>query len=373
MDKILRPTWAEIDIGAFRHNFKRIKKKLNKNTHILSVVKADAYGHGVVELGRASVEQGAKLLGVALIEEGILLRSKGVKAPILVMGSIYPLKNFSYVLKHDLIPAISSVMAAKELSRLAEQRNKKVSVFIKIDTGMGRIGISHENTGELIRKIREFPGLKVDGMFTHLASAAGDRKFTTKQIKRFRNIEKTLEESGIHVGYKSVSNSTAVLKYPEAHFNLARPGITLYGLLPYKNADKDIDLMPVMSLKTRIVYLKKVAVGATVSYRRLWRAKKDSFIATLPVGYADGYSRMLSNRGEVLIRGKRVPVVGNICMDMCMVDVTSLDGVEIGDKAVLIGSQGKERITAEEIADKTGTINYEITCCVGKRVPRVYV
>ncbi len=372
MDKILRPTWAEIDISAFRHNYREIRKKLKKNAQVLSVVKADAYGHGVVELGRESVKLGARALGVALIEEGVLLRKKGLKKiPILVMGSIYPLENFSYVLKYNLHPAICSLMAAKKLSELAVRQKRKAPVFIKIDTGMGRIGISHKNAGELVKKIKKLPGLKIDGVFTHLAAASGDRGFTLKQIRRFNGIINGLESSGIHIKYKSVSNSTAVIRYPETHYNLVRPGITLYGLMPYRNAGRDINLKPVMSLKTRIVYLKKVSRGATVSYMRAWKAGRESFIATLPVGYADGYSRFLSNRGEALIGGKRVPVIGNICMDMCMVDVTGLKSVKIGDEAVLLGRQGSERITAEEIADKTGTINYEVTCCIGKRVPRV--
>ena len=372
MGKILRPTWAEVDVAAFRHNYNEIKKKLGKNVDILSVVKADAYGHGVLELGKASVELGAAILGVALIEEGILLRKKGFKVPVLVMGSIYPLENFSEVLRHNLIPAICSMMAARKFSQLARKKNKKFPVFIKIDTGMGRIGISDKNAVGFIKEIYKLPGMNIEGIFTHLASGSTDRNFTLEQIEKFKRISTQLDKAGIHIKYKSVSNSTAVLKYPNAHFNLVRPGITLYGMLPYRNADRDISLKPVLSLKTKIVYLKRVTKGTSVSYMRTWKAKRNSFIATLPIGYADGFSRLNSNRGEVLVNGRRVPVVGNVCMDMCMIDVTSLKGVQIGEEAVLIGRQGHEEITAEELAGRIGAINYEVTCCITKRVPRIY-
>jgi len=372
MGKILRPTWAEVDVAAFRHNYNEIKKKLGKNVDILSVVKADAYGHGVLELGKASVELGAAILGVALIEEGILLRKKGFKVPVLVMGSIYPLENFSRVLRHNLIPAICSMMAARKFSQLARKKNKKFPVFIKIDTGMGRIGISDKNAVGFIKEIYKLPGMNIEGIFTHLASGSTDTNFTLEQIEKFKRISTQLDKAGIHIKYKSVSNSTAVLKYPNAHFNLVRPGITLYGMLPYRNADRDISLKPVLSLKTKIVYLKRVTKGTSVSYMRTWKAKRNSFIATLPIGYADGFSRLNSNRGEVLVNGRRVPVVGNVCMDMCMIDVTSLHGVQIGDEAVLIGRQGHEEITAEELAGRIGAINYEVTCCITKRVPRIY-
>ena len=372
MKKFLRPTWAEIDLGAFRHNFRRIKNRIGAKADILAMVKADAYGHGVLELSKASLELGAKILGVALIEEGIFLRKKGIRAPILVMGSIFPLENFKPVLEYGLYPSICSIMAAEKLSAITLSKKKKAGVFVKIDTGMGRVGISHNRAAETIKKISKLPGISIEGLFTHLAAGAIDAKFTRWQIKRFKEIVDILGENGVSVKYRSVSNSTGIIKYPEAHFNLVRPGIALYGLLPYAGADRDIKLVPVLSWKTRVVFLKKVNRGTSISYSRTWKAKRASCIATLPVGYADGYDRKLSNRAEVLVNGKRAPVVGNVCMDMCMIDVTDVGGVKVGSEVVLIGSQEKQRITAEEMAGTIGTINYEVTCRLGTRVPRIF-
>jgi len=369
----LRPTWAEIDIGAYAHNFREIEKKLRKGVSILPVVKADGYGHGMEEIARASLSRGAKLLGVANIEEGIFLRKRRITAPILVLGSVYPLSNFSYILRHNLTPSISSLQASEELSRIASRTGKKAKVHIKVDTGMGRIGISAENAAGLVRRVFKLPGINIEGIFTHLAAADSDYEFTLEQIRKFRSIIDELKRDNIDIKYKHAANSTAILRYPDAHFNLVRPGISLYGLFPFEGAEKEIDLQPVMQLKTKIVFIKRVKKGTSISYGRTWKAKRDSIIGTLPIGYADGYNRLLSNRGEVLIRGRRIPIVGRVCMDMCMVDVTSLPEVKVGEEVVLIGSQGKEKITAEEIAKLIGTINYEVACSVTKRVPRIYV
>ena len=369
----LRPTWAEIDLAAFRHNFKEIKGKLTKGASLLPVVKADGYGHGMEEIARASLSCGAKLLGVANIEEGIFLRKRRITAPILILGSVYPLSNFTHILKYNLTPTICSREASRELSKIARRRKKKVKVHIKIDTGMGRIGVSAENAADLVKKVVPLPGIIVEGIFTHLAAADSDYEFTMEQIRKFQAVIDELKRGSINIKYKHAANSTAVLRYSNAHFNLARPGISLYGLLPFEGAEIEIDLKPVMQLKTKIVFIKKVRKGTSISYGRTWKAERDSIIGTLPIGYADGYNRLLSNRGEVLIRGKRIPVVGRVCMDMCMVDVTSLPDVKVGGEAVLIGSQGKEKITADEIAKLIGTIGYEVVCGISKRVPRIYL
>jgi len=367
----LRPTWAEINLAAFRHNFRQIERKLRKGVSILSVVKADGYGHGMEEIARASLSCGAKILGVANIEEGIFLRKRGIRAPILVLGSVYPLANFTYILRYDLSPTISSLVASEELSKIARRARKKVKVHIKVDTGMGRIGISAENAADLVRRVLQLPGIIVEGIYTHLAAADSDYEFTVQQIRKFQSVIDELERDNIRIKYKHAANSTAVLSYPDAHFNLARPGISLYGLAPFEGAEKEIDLKPVMQLKTKIVFIKRVKKGTSISYGRTWKAEKDSVIATLPIGYADGYNRLLSNRAEVLICGKRVPIVGRVCMDMCMADATSLPDVKVGEEVVLIGSQGKERITADEIAKIIGTISYEVVCGISKRVPRI--
>jgi len=366
----LRPTWAEIDLGAFRHNFKEIKRKLKKGTSLLPVVKADGYGHGMEEIARASLSCGAKLLGVANIEEGIFLRKKGITAPILILGSVYPLSNFTHILRYNLTPAICSLQASQELSKIAQRRKKKVRVHIKVDTGMGRIGVSAENAVSLVKKVIQLPGIIIEGIFTHLAAADSDYQFTMEQIGKFQSVINELKGDNINIKYKHAANSTAILRYSDAHFNLARPGISLYGLAPFEGAEREINLKPVMQLKTKIVFIKRVKKGTSVSYGRTWRAERDSIIGTLPIGYADGYNRLLSNRGEVLIRGKRIPIVGRVCMDMCMVDITSLPDVKVGEEVVLIGSQGKENITADEIAKLIGTISYEVVCGISKRVPR---
>jgi len=370
---ILRPTWAEIDLTAFRHNFREIERRLKKGTSILPVVKADGYGHGMEEVARVSLSCGAKILGVANIEEGIFLREQGIKVPILILGSVYPLSNFAYIVRYDLSPTICSLQASEELSKIAKRRGKKVRVHIKVDTGMGRIGVSAENAVGLVRRVVQLPGIVVEGIFTHLAAADTEPEFTIEQIRKFQSVIEVLERENIRIKYRHAANSTAVLRYPQAHFNLARPGISLYGLLPFEGAEKEIDLKPVMKLKTKIVFIKKVKEGTSISYGRTWKAEKDSIIATLPIGYADGYNRLLSNRGEALIRGQRVPIVGRVCMDMCMADISSLVDVQVGEEVVLIGSQGKERITVDEIAKIIGTISYEVVCGVSKRVPRIYI
>ncbi len=368
----LRPTWAEIDLGAFRHNFREIKRKLRKSVSLLPVVKADGYGHGMEEIARASLSCGAKLLGVANIEEGIFLRKRGITTPILILGSVYPLSNFTYILRYNLSPAICSLQASRELSKIARRRKKKVKVHIKVDTGMGRIGISAENAAGLVKKVIQLPGIIVEGIFTHLAAADSDYQFTMEQIGKFQSVINELKRDNINIKYRHAANSTAILRYSDAHFNLARPGISLYGLVPFEGAEREIDLKPAMQLKTKIVFIKRVKKGTSISYGRTWKANRDSIIGTLPIGYADGYNRLLSNRAEVLICGKRVPLVGRVCMDMCMVDVTSLPNVKVGEEVVLIGSQGKEKITADEIAKLTGTITYEVVCGISKRVPRIY-
>jgi len=369
----LRPTWAEIDLGAFRHNFREIKRKLRKSVSLLPVVKADGYGHGMEEIARASLSCGAKLLGVANIEEGIFLRKRRITTPILILGSVYPLSNFTYILRYNLSPIICSLQASQELSKIARRRKKKVKVHIKVDTGMGRIGISAENAASLVKKVIQLPGIIVEGIFTHLAAADSDYQFTMEQIGKFQSVINELKQDNINIKYRHAANSTAILRYSDAHFNLARPGISLYGLVPFEGAEREIDLRPVMQLKTKIVFIKRVKKRTSISYGRTWKANRDSIIGTLPIGYADGYNRLLSNRAEVLICGKRVPLVGRVCMDMCMVDVTSLPNVKVGEEVVLIGSQGKEKITVDEIAKLTGTITYEVVCGISKRVPRIYL
>ncbi|MFH1238960.1 MAG: alanine racemase, partial [bacterium] len=354
-----RPTWAEIDLGALSHNIKAIEEKIGPETQILAMVKADAYGHGVIEVVRTlltdhtSPKPSPAMLGVALIEEGIQLREAGfTDVPILLLGSIYPWENFREVVKYNLTPTICSFEAAQSLAKATQSAAKKSGIHIKIDTGMGRIGISPYSSLSLIEKIAAMETLVIEGIYTHFPAADNDPDFTERQISDFNKILKKLEEAGIKIPLKHIANSAAILKYKKSHFNMIRPGLSLYGLAPFATAFKQIELKPLMSLRTKVVYLKKVPIRASISYGRTFVTRRESMIATIPIGYADGYNRLLSNKGEVLIHGERAPVVGRVCMDMCMIDVTDISRVKVGDEVVLMGAQGEERISADDIAAK---------------------
>lgn len=365
-----RPTWAEIDTAAFRGNFKHIKSLLRKGTGIIAVVKANAYGHSAVPLAKEALDLGAAALGVSSIEEGAFLRDHGVKGEILILGSIYPLENLSAAVGYGLTPTISSLQGLAELVHIAKREKKVLPFHLKVDTGMGRIGVSPESAVALLKKIALHREVSMKGMYTHFSCADSDRDFTLKQLDRFMEAVRYARKLGLK--FKAhAANSAALLKYRQARFDLVRPGLSLYGMQPYSGAGGDVKLTPVLSWKTRVVYIKRLRKNMPVSYGRTFTTKHPSVIATLPVGYADGYSRRLSNRGEVLIRGRRCPVAGRVTMDMIMVDVTRVPGVQIGDEAVLIGRQNGKRITAEDIAKKTDTISYEVTCGISSRVPRI--
>jgi alanine racemase len=368
---LLRPTWAEIDLPALVQNLKNISRKISRHTKILAIVKADAYGHGALEVARAC-EKRRCYLGVALIEEAIALRKAGIKAPILILGSIFPFTNFKYVLEYDLIPTLASLAGARSLSRIAVKHKKKIKFHLKVDTGMGRIGIRPGSAVATIKKIKGLPGIEMEGLYTHLASAECDEAYSRGQIGTFNRIIEELERERIAIKYKHVSGSAAILKYRDYSFNMIRPGLMMYGLAPYKGAGKHITLHPVLSLKTKIVYLKRVPKGNSVSYGRTFITKRHSFIGTLPVGYADGYAWSLGNKAEVLVQGKRVPVIGRVCMDMCMIDLTGMKGIDVGEEVVLVGRQGQETISVNEVAEWAKTISYEIVCGISARVPRVY-
>jgi len=369
---VLRPTWAEIDSRAFKKNFIKIQGHLKPRAEIIAVVKANSYGHLASRLSAIALKNGAWALGVSSIEEGITLRDSGIKGKILILGSIFPLENLKAAAEHNLIPTISSLWGLTALSRLAARLERRLSFHLKIDTGMGRIGVSPSTAPALFERIASKKEILMEGVYTHFACADCDERFTAQQMNKFRGAVKAARTLGLK--FKAhAANSAALFKHRDFQLDAVRPGVSLYGLTPFKGSEKFIELEPVMSFKTRIVFLKRVTAGATVSYGASFIAKRRSVIATLPVGYADGYNRLLSNKGEVLVRGMRCPVAGRVTMDMMMIDVTKVPGAAIGDEAVLIGSQGAEKITAEEIADSTGTINYEVTCAVSSRVPRMIV
>ncbi len=370
--KFYRPTFAEIDLGAIRYNLRKIKAITGRDVKILGVVKADAYGHGMEEVSRTLIKEGVGYLGVASLDEARRLREIGIKSRIVVLGPILP-GEAGGVLRFNVIQSVPSLELARVLSALGERRKRYIKVHIKIDTGMGRIGFWHEEAIAFVKKIASLKNLIIEGIFTHFPSAEDDAPFTHRQIEDFSSLIDKLHTRNIHIPIKHTSNSAAFLDFKEAHMNMVRVGLIIYGLYPNEKWIKKIELKPVLSLKTRVGYVKSVSKGRSISYGRTYVTKKSSRIATIPVGYGDGYSRYLSNRADVLVKGRRAPIVGRVCMDMTMVDVGHLKNVRTGDKVVLIGRQGKERIRTEEIAESLNTIPYEVVCNIGRRVPRVYI
>lgn len=369
--RFYRPTFAEIDLGAMRHNVRRIRQLIGRDIKMLGVVKADAYGHGMKEVSMVLAEEGVEYLGVASLDEARELRQSGVKNKILALGSILP-EEAEGVLRFNVIQTVSDLRIARTLSKLGEARKKNIKVHIKIDTGMGRLGFWHEEAIGFIKKIASMNRIIIDGIFTHFPSAEDDKIFTLSQIKIFNAFIKDLHTHKIDIPVKHASNSMALIDFKEAHMNMVRPGLIMYGLHPRGGLFGRLDIRPVLKLKTKIVHVKLVPKGRSVSYGRAYIANEDTKIATIPVGYGDGYHRYLSNRADVLIRGKRAPIVGKICMDMTMVYVGHIKDVRVGDEVVLIGRQGKDAIRVEELAGLIYTIPYEIVCGIGRRVPRIY-
>jgi len=367
-----RQTWVEVDKSDFHFNLKKIKEYLKKDTKILAVIKSNGYGHGGVELAKEAVKAGVYGIAVTSIEEGIQFRKAGIKANLLVFGAPYPVDSLSVAVFWDLIPTLSNLHEIQHLANLAKRLSKVLEFHLKIDTGMGRIGVSPQDAYTVLQKISEMPEIKLAGIYTHFAVADTDAAYTQNQLDIFNDITKYARKLGLKFIAHS-ANTAALINNKKTHLDMVRPGIGLYGLTPFDHAHKNLKLKPVLSWKTRIINLKRVSAGFCVSYGRTFVTNKASVIATIPVGYADGYSRVLSNKGDVLVRGKRCPIAGRITMDMMMVDVTGIKGVAIGDEVVLIGSQGKELIKAEELAKLQNTINYEVTCSISARIPRIIV
>ncbi|MCL4235036.1 MAG: alanine racemase [Deltaproteobacteria bacterium] len=367
-----RPTFALIDLDALEHNYNAIKDRLGPDVRILSVMKADAYGHGSVALAANLERLGVAAFGVAFCEEGVRLREGGITRPILVMGGIYwgeAMKAHYY----NLTPVIISRENA--LATIAQARDAGISfgVHVKIDTGMNRIGVQPEEAVEVSRLIRESGVLQIDGYLTHLSGVMPslDDNYW-KQATAFRDAVQSLEDEDLDAPWKHLAASAASMAAPRPPFNMVRIGIAMLGAFPNPNFRGMLDLQPVLTLRTQIAHLKTIPVGARVSYGGLWEAQRPSVIATIPMGYADGLNRRQSNKGHALVRGVRVPITGAVCMDMAMLDVTDVPGVSLGDEVVLIGAQGNERITVEEVADVVGTSAYEIFTNINYRVARIY-
>ena len=368
--KYYRPTFAEIDIGAIRHNLEIVEHIVQNNTQILGVVKADAYGHGMIEVSKAIVDY-VDYFGVASIDEAAGLRRIGIKKPILVIGAILP-EETEGVLRFNVIQTVSDLDVPRRLSKLARAKNKTVKVHVKIDTGMGRLGFWHEEAISFIKKIAGFKNIIIDGIFTHFPNAEADKVFTYSQISNFKRLVEDLWDSNIDIPIKHTANSMALIDFKDSHMNMVRPGLMMYGIYPKKSLMKNIFLRPALTLKTKITHLKSMPKGRGISYGTTYVTRKSTKIATIPVGYGDGYSRHFSNKAEVLINGIRCPIVGRVCMDMSMVDVGHLKNVKVGDDVILIGRQGSDIIRAEELAGLINTIPYEVLCNIGHRVPRIY-
>jgi len=360
-----------VDLGALRHNYRALKRRLARGTKMMVAVKANAYGHGLVEVSRALVEAGVDYLGVACVEEGIVLRRSGLRVPILDLGAFFP-QDILPMLRYDIAATVTDIGMARFLNAAARRMRRKAHVHIKVDTGMGRLGFWHEEADSLIIQICGLKNLSVEGLYTHFPSADSDEAFTRSQIAVFCALIDKLAVRGVTIPLKHTANSMAVVGFKAAHFNLVRPGLAVYGLHPKDELVGRLDIKPVLSFKTRVAHVKRVAKGRSVSYGRTYVAPRDTVIATLPVGYGDGYNRLLSNRGAVLIRGVRCPIVGVVCMDQAMVDVGRLAGVRQGEEVVLIGRQKNAVIRAEELARLCHTIPYEIICWISPRVPRLY-
>ena len=378
--------WAEIDLQAIAHNVWELRRVTRPQARLMVAVKGNAYGHGTVNVSRAAVAHGADALGVARIDEGVELRQAGLDVPILVFGYTPP-SLAPRLIDYRLTQTVGSLDTARAYSDAIQNLGQTLTVHLKVDTGMGRLGLlpdsgQYASSGmpamgralKEVLQIRQLPGLKLEGIYTHFASAdSANKTFTRKQLSRFTRFLTELKDAGIDGLIRHAANSAAIIDLPESHLDMVRAGISLYGLYPSDEVGKDrIDLIPVMTLKARIIHLKQVAAGFKVSYGSTYTTSGPTTIATIPVGYADGYSRLLSNRGQMLVHGQRAPIAGRICMDLTMLDVGHIADVHLDDEVVIFGRQGKASLSADELAAHIDTINYEIVAALTARIPRVY-
>ncbi len=365
-------TRAIIHLENLRHNLRQIRKRIGTRPAICLAVKADAYGHGATAVANAALESGVQCLAIACIEEGIELRKAGIIAPILLLGIPLP-EEIPALCEFGLSALVTDYELIQAFETEAKRQKKKISVHLKIDTGMGRIGCRPEESVGLAQVISRSPWLSLGGVATHFpGSDSEERRFTERQIEVFSSVLNEMKAAGIAYGTAHAANSGAIIAYPDSYFDMVRPGIIAYGYYPSKEQERTLDIRPVMSLETQVTFLKRVPADTPISYSMTYRTREETWIATIPVGYGDGYSRLLSNKSRVMIRGKTYPIVGRICMDQCMVDLGPRCEIQRFERVVLFGPEEKAP-DAETIADILGTIPYEITCSVNKRVPRIYV
>jgi alanine racemase len=371
-----RPTWVEIDLDALAANFHVVKKHVGPNVNVMGVVKANAYGHGAVACARRLEREGSDWFGVALPEEGIELRDAGITRPILCLAGFWG-EQASLCLRHKLVPVVYRLDMIEALDRAARERNVVADVHVKIDTGMGRLGVRFDQVSEFAQALQRFRNLRVDGFMTHFAAADEPScgPLTHDQVERFNDAVSVFREQGFTATFQHLANSAAIFGQPAAHGNLVRPGGVLYGLWRDILApdDRNVELRPVMSLHSRITLLKWVPPGETVGYGCTFEASRKTLVATIPIGYDDGYMRGLSNRAHAIIRDTYATVIGRISMDLTLIDVTDVPGVQVDDEVTLMGASGNFRVTAEDLAKIVGTLSYEVTCGIGPRVTRVFV
>lgn len=374
---------AEVDLSAIAHNLHTIRK-IVKDRPVIAVVKADAYGHGAIEVSKKLLEEGISYLAVAFTGEAKELRNAGINVPIIVLFDRAEIKDFFDL---QLIPVISNTETALSLSNEAKKRAAIIKVHIKIDTGMGRLGLNGHDVFKEIITISKMPYIEIEGLLSHFSEAdLSDRSFANQQLERFNAVRESISKKIKRKIFSHIANSAAVLTFEESHLDAVRPGIMLYGYSPIKSMERRaksreseknkfqaIDLIPAMTIKNRLLYIRNVPSGTPISYGRTFITKRQSRIGVLAIGYADGYSRLFSNKAEVLVRGKRAPIVGRVCMDLTMIDLTDIEEARENDEVVIIGQQGDEKITADELADKANTISYEILTSLGNRSRRIYV
>lgn len=366
-------TWAEIDLDAIEHNVKAFKRHVGAGVKLFAVVKANAYGHGAVPVARAALQAGAEMLAVHRMIEGVELRRAGVKAPVLIMGSTPP-DGAEAVVAHRLTPSLITIEFARALSARAAASGVVIPVHVKVDTGMSRYGLFPEETLPFLEALRDLPGLRLEGLFTHFATADwADPAHTRRQLETFIQVKQAAARAGFTVPLTHAANSAATMRLPEAHFDAVRPGIAMYGMEPSSEWPPVFEIRPALALKSTVSRVRMLPAGAGVSYGRIHVTARPTRVALVPVGYGDGYHRVLSNQGAVLIRGRRAPIIGRVCMDQFVVDAGLIPDVQPDDEVVLVGRQGGEMIRAEDVAALAGTINYEVTTGLLPRVARVYL
>ncbi|MCQ9207035.1 MAG: alanine racemase [Omnitrophica bacterium] len=365
-----RPTWAEVDLTAVKYNLRAIQNLVGRNTGIMAVVKANAYGHGIIRISKLLEKLKIRYLGVATLDEALTLRKAGVKSPILVLGSVLPEEEEAALWRDVTLTLCNSELLAR-LKKLAGRRLKP-RVHVKVDTGMGRIGVWHEEAVKFIKKVKDAGNIEIEGVYMHFSIAGRDKSFTQYQIDSFEKVLSGLAKLNIDIPLKHAANSIACALWKKSHFNIVRPGLIIYGIYPKRSFPRMIRLKPAFSLKTKIAFIKNTPPGRSISYGRTYITQSSTRIASLPIGYADGYGRILSNKAEVLVRGERMPVVGKITMDQTMIDVGRVKTAKVGDEVVLIGRQRGEEIRIERLARLAGTIPYEIMTGITGRVPHRY-